>query len=123
MKKVVQFLSALSLLATATLGFGKPFARGIMDLPGAISATNPIGDITEHAWLNPKRLRAGYESERAGMTLSRPTEFINWTQIDEALALAVTSGKFIGLGVTSGISAPPWLMGGVTFADGATNKD
>jgi len=121
MKKIVQFLSALSLLATATLGFGKPFARGIMDLPGAISATNPIGDITEHPWLNPNvagvRIRTGWDN-------TQPADGVyNWTQIDEALALAVTSGKFIGLGVTSGISAPPWLMGGVTFADGATTID
>ena len=110
MKKIVQFLSALSLLATATLGFGKPFARGIMDLPGAISATNPIGDITEHPWLNPNvaglRIRTGWDN-------TQPADGVyNWTQIDEALALAVTSGKFIGLGVRSGISAPrgSWVV-------------
>ena len=63
-------------------------------------------------------------NQNTGWDNTQPADGVyNWTQIDEALALAVTSGKFIGLGVTSGISAPPWLMGGVTFADGATTID
>ena len=116
MKKIVQFLSAFCLLATATLGFGKPFARGIIALPGAISAQTPIGDITDHPWQNPNvagvRIRTGWDN-------TQPTDgTYNWVQIDEALALAVTTGKFIGLGVGSGLNAPPWLMGGVSFVDG-----
>ena len=38
MKITVNILIALSMLAAAVPGFGKPFARGLIDLPGAISA-------------------------------------------------------------------------------------
>jgi hypothetical protein len=40
--------------------------------------------------------------------------------IDDCLALAATSGKFIGLSVVAGIKSPPWLMGADTFTDGST---
>src|SRR5438128_9674660 len=30
----------------------KPYPAGIVDLPGAISAQNPIGDISNHPWQN-----------------------------------------------------------------------
>jgi hypothetical protein len=118
MKNTVRTISALAMLAAATLGFGKPFARGIIDLPGAISAKKPIGAIGDHPWQNANvaglRIRIGWDDTETADGV------YNWVQIDESLAQAVTSGKFIGLGVMAGLSAPPWLMGGVSFSDGTT---
>ena len=116
MKITVNILSALSLLAAATPGLGKPFPRGIIDLPGAIAEKAPIGTIDDHPWLNPNvsglRIRTGWDNTETADGV------YNWVQIDESLDLAVTSGKFIGLSVGAGITCPPWLMGGVTFTDG-----
>jgi len=89
-----------------------------MDLPGAVSAKKPIGSITDHPWQNVNvdglRIRTGWNNTETANGV------YNWVQIDECLANAVASGKFIGLSVGSGIDAPPWLMGGVTFTDGST---
>ena len=99
----------------------KPYPRGIIDLPGAISAKNPIGTITDHPWQNVNvdglRIRTGWDNTETADGV------YNWAQIDECLTLAVTSGKFIGLGMIAGIDAPPWLMGGCTFTDGVTTLD
>jgi len=121
MKITVNNLIALSMVVAATPGFGKPFARGLIDLPSAINAKTPIGTIDDHPWLNPNisgvRIRTGWDN-------TEPTDGVyNWVQIDECLALAVASGKFIGLGVGAGIACPPWLFGGVTFADGESVID
>ena len=94
MKITVNNLIALSMLAAATPGFGKPFARGLIDLPSAINAKTPIGTIDDHPWLNPNisgvRIRTGWDN-------TEPADGVyNWVQIDECLALAVASGKFIG---------------------------
>ena len=70
----------------------KPYPAGIMDLPGAISAKNPIGTITDHPWQNVNvdglRIRTGWDNTETADGV------YNWAQIDECLALAVTSGKF-----------------------------
>jgi len=122
MKITISILCTLSMLAAATPGFGgKPFAKGLIDLPGAISAKAPIGTIDDHPWLNPNisgvRIRTGWDN-------TETTDGVyNWVQIDESLDLAVTSGKFIGLSVGAGITCPPWLMGGDTFVDGQTVID
>jgi hypothetical protein len=114
-------LGALAALALATAALGKPFPKGIIDLPGAVAAKAPIGTIDDHPWLNPNvaglRIRTGWDNTETA------DKVYNWAQIDECLALAVTSGKFIGLSVGAGISCPPWLMGGATFTDGATVID
>jgi hypothetical protein len=96
----------------------KPYPVGIMDLPGKVTAKKPIGTIDDHPWLNVNvdglRIRIGWSE------VETADNVYNWPLIDDCLALARTSGKFIGLGVAGGLSAPPWLMGGVTFADGST---
>src|SRR4029077_2218571 len=111
-----------SILAATTPGFGaKPFPRGLIDLPSAITAKAPIGTIDDHPWLNPNvsglRIRTGWDNTETADGV------YNWVQIDESLALAATSGKFIGLSVGAGITCPPWLLGGVTFTDGETVVD
>ena len=120
MEKTTRLLATIAFLASAAFSPGapKPFPKGLMDLPGSISAQNPIGLITDHPWESPSisglRIRTGWDnSETADGTY-------NWVQIDECLALALTTGKFIGLGVTAGINSPPWLLGGQTFLDGST---
>ena len=114
----VRIMIVLAVFGTSSLGVGKPFARGIVDLPGAISADKSIGALGDHPWENPNvaglRIRIGWNS------IEPADGVFNWTQIDECLALAFISGKFIGLGVGSGLDAPPWLMGGVTFGDAVT---
>lgn len=96
----------------------KPFPAGIVDLPGSITASNPIGPINSHPWQNPNvagmRIRTGWKD------IETADGVYNWQLIDDCLALAVTSGKFIGLSVVAGIKSPPWLMGADTFADGST---
>jgi hypothetical protein len=96
----------------------KPYPSGIVDLPGAISANNPIGPIADHPWQNENvdgiRIRTGWTD------IETADGVYNWVQIDECIANAVAGGKFIGLGVISGLKAPPWLMGGVSFTDGST---
>src|SRR5439155_8802384 len=96
----------------------KPDPAGIIDLPGAISPDNPIGTLDDHPWLNPNvdglRIRTSWSDTEPS------DDGYNWVQIDECLANAVGSGKFIGLGMIGGIDTPPWLMGGVTFTDGWT---
>lgn len=119
MKRILCFLSALIALETAAHGgLAKPFPSGVIDLPGSTSAKSPIGTIDAHPWLNPNvaglRIRTGWDNTETADGI------YNWVQIDECLANAATSGKFIGLSLTAGISAPPWLMGGVSFTDGAT---
>jgi hypothetical protein len=118
MEKTAKTLILFATLAIVTLAFAKPYPSGIIDLPGAISAKNPIGLIGDHPWQNVNvdglRIRTGWsDAETADGVYS-------WTQIDQCLANALTSGKFIGLGVISGTNAPPWLMGGVSFTDGST---
>src|SRR5262245_24467230 len=99
----------------------KPDPAGIIDLPGAISANVPIGTLDDHPWLNPNvdglRIRLGWSD------IETADDVYNWPLIDDCLANAVASGKFIGLGVIAGIDTPPWLMGGVTFIDGWTTID
>ena len=117
-KFVFRTFGLLVILGSATLAGPKPFPRGIMDLPAKITAAAPIGALTDHPWLNPNvdglRIRTGWNN-------SEPSDGLyNWVQIDDCLANAVASGKFIGLSLISGLDAPPWLMGGVTFGDGST---
>lgn len=114
----IRLFCVFTLFATSALGSGKPFPKGIMDLPGAISVKKPIGVLADHPWQNPNvaglRIRTGWDNSETSDGV------YNWLQIDESLALAATTGKFIGLGVTTGLTAPPWLMGGTTFVDGTT---
>jgi hypothetical protein len=122
MQASARILIALALFVTAPFAFGqKPFPRGIIDLPGSIYAKKPIGLITDHPWQNPSvaglRIRTGWDNTEPGDGV------YNWVQIDECLALAAQTGKFIGLGIISGIQAPPWLMGGQSFTDGATTEN
>jgi len=120
MQRTIKFLANVVFFADATLGLAsaKPFPKGLMDLPGAISAQKPIGLITDHPWENSNvsglRIRTGWDNSETADGV------YNWVQIDECLALALTTGKFIGLGVTGGVTSPPWLLGGQTFLDGAT---
>ncbi len=112
------FATFVFLVATTfSLGAPKPFPKGLLDLPGAISVQKPIGLITDHPWENPNisglRIRTGWDNSETA------DGAYNWVQIDESLALALTTGKFIGLGVTAGITSPPWLLGGQTFLDGS----
>src|SRR4029453_12542424 len=99
----------------------KPDPAGIIDLPGAITADEPIGTLDDHPWLNPNVDGVRIRTPWSNTELSDGV--YNWVQIDECFDNAVASGKFIGLGVTGGINSPPWLMGGVTFTDGSTTLD
>jgi hypothetical protein len=114
----LKLLCIFALFVSASLSSGKSFPKGIIDLPGAISAEQPIGTVTDHAWQNANvaglRIRTGWDNSETSDGV------YNWVQIDDSLALAATTGKFIGLGVTTGLTAPPWLMGGETFLDGVT---
>lgn len=118
---IIRFLSLLFVSAAAVQASSKPFPRGIIDLPGATSAKSPIGTLTDHPWLNPNidgvRIRTGWNNTETGDNV------FNWAQIDECLANASASGKFIGLGIISGFDAPAWLLGGVTFTDGTSTLD
>ena len=59
---------------------------------------------------------------RTGWDNTEPANGVyNWLQIDECLALAAVTGKFIGLGVAAGVGS--WLLGGQTFLDGATTDN
>lgn len=119
MKRILCFLVLCILLETgATLLLAKSFPSGVVDLPGATNEKNPIGTLDSRPWLNPNvagfRIRSPWDN-------TEPTDgTYNWVQIDECFANALASGKFLGLSITSGICAPPWLMGGVTFTDGST---
>jgi len=118
---VTRFLCLFFLLAATVHAQVKPWPRGIMDLPGAISAKSPIGGLADHPWENPNvdglRIRTGWENTETADNV------FNWVQIDECLANAAAVGKFIGLGVVSGFDAPAWLLGGVTFTDGSSTLD
>jgi hypothetical protein len=118
MNRFIRLLFASILLSTAASGFGKAFPKGILDLPGSISIAKPIGALADHPWENSNvsgvRIRTGWDNSELSDGV------YNWAQIDESLALAAQTGKFIGLGVTTGLTAPPWLMGGETFVDGTT---
>src|SRR5438094_3901681 len=85
----------------------KPDPAGIIDLPGAISANAPIGTLDDHPWLNPNvdglRIRASWSD------IETADNVYNWPLIDDCLANALTSVKFIGLGVIAGIDTLPWL--------------
>jgi len=126
-ENALKTLGILAALAAATVAFprlaaagpaSKPFPAGIVDLPGSISASNPIGPIYSHPWLNVNvagmRIRTGWKD------IETQDGVYNWKLIDDCLALAATSGKFIGLGAIAGIKSPPWLMGADTFTDGST---
>ena len=114
------FCLFFALAATAHAAV-KPYPRGIMDLPGAISVKEPIGTLADHPWENPNvdgiRIRTGWDNTE------NADNVFNWVQIDECLANAQASGKFIGLGIISGVDAPAWLLGGVTFLDGSSTVD
>ncbi len=127
MGNALKTLGILAALAANTVAFprlaaagpaSKPFPAGIVDLPGSISASNPIGPIYSHPWQNVNvagmRIRTGWKD------IETQDGVYNWKLIDDCLALAATSGKFIGLGAIAGIKSPPWLMGADTFTDGST---
>ena len=99
----------------------KPDAAGIVDLPASINATSRIGTISDHPWQNVNvdgmRIRVGWKD------IETADGVYDWSLIDECVALAVTSGKFIGVSVFAGTSSPPWLMGGDTFTDGTIVQD
>jgi hypothetical protein len=119
MDRITKLLAIVLFFAAGTFSFAaKPFPKGLMDLPGSISAQDPIGIITDHPWENPNisglRIRTGWDNTETADGV------YNWVQIDECLTLALTTGKFIGLGVAAGLTSPPWLLGGQTFVDGAT---
>ena len=127
MGNALKTLGILAALAAATVAFprlaaagpaSKPFPAGIVDLPGSISASDPIGPIYSHPWQNVNvagmRIRTGWKD------IETQDGVYNWKLIDDCLALAATSGKFIGLGAIAGIKSPPWLMGADTFTDGST---
>src|SRR2546423_5991976 len=126
MQTAVKILAILATLATTALtvispvaaGASKPFPAGIVDLPGSIDDKHPIGLISSHPWQNGSvtgiRIRTGWKD------IETQDGIYNWKLIDDCLALAATSGKFIGLSVTAGIKSPPWLMGADTFTDGST---
>src|SRR5438876_4648002 len=94
----------------------KPEPAGIVDLPESINARHPIGSISDHPWLNVNvngmRIRTGWKD------IETADGVYDWSLIDDCVALAVTSGKFIGVSVFAGTSSPPWLMGADTFTDG-----
>ena len=113
-------LSVTMLVCANPAAAEKPYPAGIYDLPSSIDARNPIGTLLDHPWLSPivdgVRIRTGWDN-------TAPADGVyNWTQIDECLANALASGKPIGLGISAGITAPPWLMGGVTFTDGVATS-
>lgn len=123
MGNALKTVGILAALAATTLAFphpaaAKPFPAGIVNLTGSISAHNPIGPIYAHPWQNVNvdgmRIRTGWED------IETQDGVYNWRLIDDCLALAATSGKFIGLSVVAGIKSPPWLMGADTFTDGST---
>jgi len=127
MENALKTLGILAALAATTVAFprlaaagpaSKPFPAGIVDLTPSISASNPIGPIYSHPWQNVNvagmRIRTGWED------IETQDGVYNWKLIDDCLALAATSGKFIGLSVTAGIKSPPWLMGADTFTNGST---
>src|SRR5262245_24035449 len=66
MMSVTRFLCLFFLLAATVHAQVKPWPRGIMDLPGAISAKSPIGALADHPWENPNvdglRIRTGWEN-------------------------------------------------------------
>ncbi len=49
----------------------KPHPAGIIDLPGPLGVTNPIGDINARPWLNVNvdgmRCRMGWDGPRRGL--------------------------------------------------------
>jgi hypothetical protein len=127
MENALKTLGILAALAATTVTFPrlaaagpalKPFPAGIVDLPASISASNPIGPLYAHPWQNVNvdgmRIRTGWKD------IETQDGVYNWKLIDDCLARAATSGKFIGLSVTAGIKSPPWLMGADTFTDGST---
>jgi hypothetical protein len=123
MRNTIRLVGLVATIVIATLGFAqsaplKPYPSGIIDLPGSIDASNPIGPIADHPWQNENvdgiRIRTGWDNTETADGV------YNWVQINECITDAVASGKFIGLGMISGLKAPPWLMGGVSFTDGST---
>src|SRR2546430_17015430 len=123
MENALKTVGILAALAATTLAFphpaaAKPFPAGIVSLTGNISASNPIGPIYAHPWQNVNvdgmRIRTGWKD------IEPQDGVYNWQLIDDCLARAATSGKFIGLSVIAGIKSPPWLMGADTFMDGST---
>ena len=114
-------LCAAGLLAPGKTQAIKPDPAGILDLPGAIDANDPIGTLDDHPWLNTNvdglRIRVSWSD------IETADNVYNWPLIDDCLANALASGKFIGLGLIAGIDTPPWLLGGVTFTDGSTTTD
>src|SRR5262249_53667498 len=84
----------LLLCAAGLLAPGKTFSQalkpdpaGVIDLPGAISAANPIGTLDDHPWLNPNvdglRVRVGWSD------LETADDVYNWPLIDDCLANAL----------------------------------
>src|SRR2546427_7809034 len=114
MENVLKTLGILAALAATTVAFprlaaagpasSKPFPAGIVDLPGSISASGPIGPIYSHPWQNVNvdgmRIRTGWKD------IETQDGVYNWKPINDCLALAATSGKFIGLSVVAGIKSP-----------------
>jgi uncharacterized repeat protein (TIGR01451 family) len=122
--KTLLTLAALSiavLTGTELLAAQKPDPAGIVDLPSSINAGNPIGSISDHPWQNVNvdgmRIRLGWKD------IETADGVYDWSLIDDCVALAAISGKFIGVSVFAGTSSPPWLMGADTFTDGTAYQN
>jgi len=109
-------ISVFMLTCAYRVAAQKPEPAGIVDLPESIDAGHPIGTLTDHPWLNENangmRIRVGWKD------IETADGVYDWSLIDDCVALAVISGKFIGVSVFAGTSSPPWLMGADTFTDG-----
>ena len=66
MRSTAKFFCLFFALAAIAHAAVKPYPRGIMDLPGAISAKEPIGTLADHPWENPNvdglRIRTGWDN-------------------------------------------------------------
>src|SRR5438874_13433057 len=59
----------------------KPDPAGILDLPGAISAKNPIGTLDDHPWLNPNV--DGLRIRMSRSDIETADDDNNWPLIDD----------------------------------------
>jgi hypothetical protein len=107
-KSAIQAVAISTTLVATALVFAKPYPAGIVNLAsGQITATNTIANLAAHPWANPSvrgmRVKARWD-------YVEPLEnSYDWAGLDQALRLGSQNGKFVGLSVAGGRSAPQWV--------------
>lgn len=86
-----------------------------------ISGHDSFGQLSDHPAISLGYVD-GFRFKQTWGAIETADNVYNWTELDNAVAAAASTGKKIGISITGGNGTPPWVMGGQTFSNGSTTN-